>query len=233
MFHLNKNIQCIQLKSWWYPAPIKAITRSTYFHSDTTLICNYNRLPDFFIMTFFFCYATVSPSRWVNNYHSLTGKQCLMLPAVIWTLVLAKDVLITMAHRWQQIEPLLVGTTLTENIRKYPLLFFSSDYWRPKWANIPPMWKIRFFSHRSVIYTLGTHTLSFLRTAAHCFPFSNSPWQTERGTRHRDCFSSSLLNSTNLERDIINHFTDVNRLQQSHYTDVWRETRQSEEHFRA
>ncbi len=185
-------------------------------------------------MMTFFCYATVSPSRWVNNYRSLMGKQCLMLPAVIWTLVLAKDVLITMAHRWQQIEPLLVGTTLTEKIRKDPLLFCSSDYWRPKWANIPPMWKMRFFSHRSVIFTLGAHTLSFLRTTAHCFPFSNLPWQTERGTRHRDCiFLKPFEFHESWKRRSINHFTDVNRLQQSHYTDIWRETRQSEEHFRA
>ncbi len=124
---LNKLlIPCISIQTWLW------------------LIWKYNRLPDYFIITFF-CYATVSPSRWVNNYRSLTGKQCPMLPAVIWTLVLANDVLITMAHRWQQIEPLRGGTTLTEKIRKDPLLFFSSDYWRPKSANIPTMWKMRFF----------------------------------------------------------------------------------------
>lgn len=33
-----KNIQCIQLKLRWYPTPIKRITHTTYFHSDTTLI---------------------------------------------------------------------------------------------------------------------------------------------------------------------------------------------------
>lgn len=132
---------------------VKRITRSTYFHSNTT---------DWIGSTAgcydFLCYATVSPSTWDNNYRSLMGKQHLMLPAVIWTLVLAEDVLITMAHRWQQIEPLLVGTAITEKIRKDPLLFCSSHYWRPKWANIPQMWKMRFFSHRSVKFTLGAHT---------------------------------------------------------------------------
>lgn len=133
--------------------PVKRITRPTYFHSKKTLI-------ELELLHYydFLCYATVSPSTWENNYCSLMGKQHLMFPAVVWTLVLAEDVLITVAHRWQQIEPLLVGTTITEKIRKDPLLFCSSHYWRPKWANIPQMWKMRFFSHRSVIFTLGAHT---------------------------------------------------------------------------
>jgi len=71
-------------------------------------------------MTLFLYYATVHPSTWENNYGRLMGKQHLMLPPVIWTLLLAEDVLISTA---QQIEPLPEGTAITEKIRKETLLF--------------------------------------------------------------------------------------------------------------
>lgn len=79
------------------------------------------------------------------------------------------------------------------------------------------MWKIRFFSHRSVIFTLGAHTLSILHTTAHCFPFSYPPWQTERGTRQRLFFLKPFEFHESWKRRSIIHVTDVNRRQQSHY----------------